>query len=76
MVQRRDGTGLALEPAAALRIGGQSVRENLQRNFAPQLSIFGEENLAHAAGTNGADNPVVTERGRQQAAECTTCVYT
>ena len=52
------------------------MRENLQRNFAPQLSIFGEENLAHAAGTDGADDPVVAERGREQAAECTTCVYT
>ena len=67
MVQRGDGTGLALEPTAALRIGGQRMRENLQRDFAPQLPIVGEEDLAHAAGTDGADDPVVAERGRQQA---------
>ena len=43
------------------------VRQHLQRDLAAQLRVFGEEDLAHAAGADGADDPVVAERGREQA---------
>ena len=68
VVQRGDGTGLAIEPAAALRIGGLRMRENLQRDFTSQLPVLGEEYLAHASGADGADDPVVAERGRDHRA--------
>jgi hypothetical protein len=46
--------------------------EELERNLALQVCIFGQVDGAHTAGTDAADDPVVRDVGANHGAEITT----
>jgi hypothetical protein len=49
VIQRGEGLGLALEPREAVRIGGERVRQNLDRDVPIQSGIARTKDLSHAA---------------------------
>ena len=58
MIQRREDLRFALEPGDAVRIVGEHLREDLDRDFAPQLCVARAINLSHAAAAEGSDDLV------------------
>src|SRR5262245_23725971 len=58
MVQRGDALGFPLEAGAELLILGKTLGTNLDGHFPIQASIPGAPHLAHAAGTQRADDLV------------------
>jgi hypothetical protein len=61
VVQRRDGSRLALEAAEAVLVVGGRVEEELQRDFAPQAVVAGAIHLAHPALAEGRQDLVRPE---------------
>ena len=49
MIELRDRARFAIEPLAELRIGGEQVRQDLDRDDAIEAGIAGFVDLAHAA---------------------------
>jgi hypothetical protein len=62
MIQRGDGLGFALETGPERRIGREYGRQDLQRDRAVQLCVFGGIDFSHAAGPERVDDAVVAER--------------
>ena len=60
MIERRDRARLALEPVAHLGVVGEMRREDLHRDVAPEPRVLRPVDLAHAAGTERADDLVGT----------------
>ena len=52
MVQRGQGAGFALKPCNTVRIGGECLRQDLDRHLAIELRITGSVDLPHAAFAN------------------------
>ena len=52
-----------LEPGEAIRISGEGVRQDLQRDVAAQLRVGGAIDLAHAAFADEGGDVVVAEAG-------------
>jgi hypothetical protein len=50
MVQRGQGLGFALKPRDSLRVGGERLGQDLDRNGAIELRILRAVDLTHAAG--------------------------
>jgi hypothetical protein len=63
VVERREHSRFALETGEAIRIAGEGVRQDLQRDLAIQLGIARAVHLAHAAGPEGGENLVRAEAG-------------
>ena len=61
MIELRDRAGLAVEALAELRIGGERVRENLDRDRAIEARVARLVDLAHAAGAEGGEDFVRAE---------------
>ncbi len=59
MIQGRGGFGLALQAANCLRVSGDIVGKELQRDKAIQFDILGFVNHAHASTTEPCDDAVV-----------------
>jgi hypothetical protein len=59
MVQRRGCFGLAVETIARHRIGGNPIREQLQRHEAVEAALFRLVDDTHAALAQDAEKPVV-----------------
>ena len=59
----RDGTRLTLEALAELRIGGERVGQDLDRDGAVEPRVAGLVHLAHAAGAERRDDLVRAETG-------------
>ncbi len=57
----RDGAGLPVEPGAGDAVGGQAVREDLDRDVALQPGVAGFPDLAHPSRTERRENLVRTE---------------
>jgi len=51
MVQRRKHPRFALETREAIGVGGERLRQDLDRDLATELRIVCAIDLAHAAGT-------------------------
>ena len=49
VIQRGQQPRLALEPAAAIGIGGKNIRQNLDRHVAPEPRIAGAVDVSHPA---------------------------
>ena len=49
MVQRRERLGFALEARQALGVGGEHVRQDLDRDLAPQRRVGAPPDLPHPA---------------------------
>ena len=63
MVQRGQELGFTLEAGDAIRIGGERVRQDLDRDLAAQLRVASTIDLAHSAGTKRGLNLVWAETG-------------
>ena len=61
MVERGNRPRLLREPAPDLRVGEESLREELQRDLPTERRVFRQEDLAHPAG---AELPKNTEPGK------------
>ena len=61
VVQRGQHLRFALETGEAIRIAGEGVRQDLQRDVAIQLGIARAIHLAHAAGAEGGEDFVRAE---------------
>ena len=61
MAQLGRRLGLTLEPGATVGILTEMGGKELERDFAIELSVFGQVYLAHPAGTDLLDNPVVRD---------------
>ena len=57
--QHRRGARLGQQPRAALGIGLERVRQELQRDLTSEPDVFGAIHLAHAAGAEAPIDPVV-----------------
>ena len=61
MVERRQQARLAREAGAALGVGREVRRQDLDRDVAPELAVAGAIHLAHAAGAERRDGCVGPE---------------
>ena len=61
MAQGGDGLRLALEALQPVGVGGHVRRQDLQRHLAVELRVLCQEDGAHAALANLADDAVVSE---------------
>ena len=58
MVQGREDVRLAQEAGATLRVGGERIRQQFERDEAAEADIACAIDLSHAAGSDRADNLV------------------
>ena len=58
MVQRGEGFGFPLESRQAIRVRGERLRQDLERDVSIELGVARAVHLAHAAGPEGAENLV------------------
>jgi hypothetical protein len=67
MRELRDGAGFAIEPLTELRIGGERVWQNLDRDCTVESRVAGFIHLAHATGAEQGQHLVSakTRAGRQ-----------
>ena len=63
MAENGGRTRFAPKPFDGMTIAGKRWREELQRDEAAERQIFGLEDLAHSAGTELLDDPVMRNRG-------------
>ena len=63
MVQGRERLGFAGESREPVRVTGEQIREDLERDIAVELRVARAVDLAHAAGANGGDHFIGTETG-------------
>ena len=61
MIERGEDLCFTFEASEAIRIKGERVREDLERNIAIQLEIARAIDLAHPAGAEGGEDLVRTE---------------
>lgn len=55
MIERGSGIGFLLKAAQTAFIKGEFGGEHLEGDFALQMQVFGEVNLAHASGAETRD---------------------
>ena len=61
MIQRREGLRFALEPREAFGIGGERVRQDLDRDLTTQRRVRRSVHLPHAALADRRDDFVDAE---------------
>ena len=61
MVQGGEKLGLTLEPRTALRVTGELVGRDFDRNFAAELGIPSAVHLPHAPGADGVEDFILAE---------------
>ena len=66
VVQRRQHLRFALEPGEPVRVGGQRVGQDLERDIALQLAIAGAVNFSHTPRSQGRANFVRAEVGARE----------
>ena len=60
MVERRGGVGFLIETIEAVAVLRQLLGQQLKRDLAPELEIFGQINFTHAAGAELFENSITT----------------
>jgi hypothetical protein len=63
VIQRRQGSRLALEAHQAIRVAGKRFRQDLERHLAPEFGVAGAIHLAHAAFAQLGEDVVRAETG-------------
>lgn len=63
VIKRRQRLRFARESRQALHIGGEQVRQHLDRGFAVQFCVAVAIDLAHAAGAEWSHNFVRAQQG-------------
>ena len=66
VVQAGDGLRFALEAGAAVRVGADLGREDLDGDGAVEAGVAGLVDLAHAAGADGGEDLVRAEAGTRR----------
>jgi len=66
VVERRGCFGLLLEARQALGLRGELGGQHLDRDLAPEACVLREVHRAHAAGAEGFEDLVGTERFADQ----------
>ena len=61
VVERGEDLCLTREASAAVGIGAEGLRQDLERDVAIQLRVAGAIHLAHPARTDGSENLVGTK---------------
>ncbi len=61
MVERRNRSGLAFEPAQALFVAKRPVRQHFQREPAPQPDVLRKIDLGHPAGSERLEDSIVRQ---------------
>ena len=61
VIERGEELRFAMQPREPLGIGGEQLRQHLQRDVATELRIAGAIHLSHAAGAEGGLDLVWTE---------------
>ncbi len=61
MVQGRGGPSLTAKTLERLRVLGEVIGQELQRDIAPELRVFGFVNHSHATAAQLFGNPVVRD---------------
>ena len=74
MIEGGDRPRLALEALQALRVGRHLRREQLQRHAALERRVLGGIDLAHAAGAELLQDPIVAKRRPITVDSCPTSV--
>ena len=62
MIQRADDARFTLESLSAFEVVRECRWENLEGNRAVEFQVFSDEDLAHPARTELADDAVMQER--------------
>jgi hypothetical protein len=72
VVEGGDGTRFTFESRPAVGIARRLVRQDLERDLASELRVFGQVDFAHAAGAQRAQDAIVREGlpGRQRTHGC------
>jgi hypothetical protein len=63
VVPTRENLRLPLEPGKAVRVSGEGVGEDLQRDLAVELGVGGLPDLAHASLADEGGHVVMPEAG-------------
>ena len=63
MIERRCSLRFLFEAAHSILVSGHFWGQNLQRHFAVEPRILSQIDLAHAAGADLRDDPVMRQRG-------------
>jgi hypothetical protein len=61
MVQGGSSLCLVHQPLPGLRITGPPLGQHLDGNLAPELTVFGEEDISHTARAEFPNDSVVTD---------------
>ncbi len=61
MIQRSGGASFVLEPAQAIRVGGERLGQHLDRDIAAQARVMGTIHFPHAPGTEERHDAVAGE---------------
>src|SRR5437879_2513578 len=56
MIQRREELRFTLESGNSVRVGDEELRQDLDRDLAPELCVARAVDFAHAAGADRADD--------------------
>ena len=77
VIERGNGTGLALEAAQPLFVRQRPMREHLQRQPAAEPDVLGEVDLRHAARPEWLQHPIVGQQvaGAENPLHAFTRVY-
>ena len=59
MIQGRSRACLLFETIETIAIGGELFAQQLERDLSAELGVFGEIDLAHAAGAQLMDNAIM-----------------
>ncbi len=65
-----DGFGFAAEAPDRVRVVGELVGQELQRDFPGQPHVFGLVDDAHAAGAELAGDPIMADGAAKHAGGC------
>ena len=76
MVQRGEDLRFALEAGEPIGIGREHVRQDLDRDIAPELRIARAIDLAHAAGPDQGGDFIRAEAGAGRESQRVTVDYT
>ena len=61
MIERGQRLGFTLEARETVRIGGEQLRQDLQRDVTAQPRVAGSIDFAHPAGADGAEDLIGAE---------------
>jgi hypothetical protein len=62
MTERRENASLTLEPGQTLLVARQGLGQELQRDVAAELDVFGPIHFTHPAFSQAGSHPIAAEQ--------------